>query len=358
VWPRFNGGDAVIRLGIIGCNYGRSVLLPAFRADPRCRVVALAGTDAGRTAALARELGIPQAFGDWRQLVSHEGVDAVAVATPPATQPEIAIRALQLGKPVFVEKPMAANLDAALEMKQAAGATPTMIDFEFPELPAWQAAKTMLDQGAIGALRHVAVTWNTENYATRMRLRSWKTAPEGGGGPLGNFVSHCFHYLEWFCGPITDLSARLFPLPGACDMEATVALAFSFLSGAAGSLTMSAAAYLGSGHRIEFYGEDGTLVLANLTPEYMRGFELRHARRPAAALTPVNVDSLPADPTADGRIAPVARLASRFLDAIEQRHMPTPSFAEGFRVQQLIEAARRSHASGCWTPAGPQEIVS
>ena len=46
----------MIRLGIVGTNYGRNVLLPAFRADPRCQVVALAGSDAGRTAELAVEL--------------------------------------------------------------------------------------------------------------------------------------------------------------------------------------------------------------------------------------------------------------------------------------------------------------
>jgi hypothetical protein len=48
----------VIGVGIVGCNYGRTVLLPAFRTDPRCEVVALAGTDAARTAELARAVGV------------------------------------------------------------------------------------------------------------------------------------------------------------------------------------------------------------------------------------------------------------------------------------------------------------
>ena len=70
-----------------------------------------------------------------------------------------------------------------------------------------------LAAGAVGRLRHVVVTWNVENQATRLRLASWKTRGDGGGGVLGNFVSHCFHYLEWFCGPIRGLNARLFHLP-------------------------------------------------------------------------------------------------------------------------------------------------
>src|SRR5712675_2095919 len=103
----------MVRLGIIGCNFGRTVHLPAFRNDSRCDVVALAGTDATRTDALAREAGVQLAFGDWRALVDHGSVDAVAIAVPPGNQPEIAVRALAAGKPVFLEKPLAADLAGA-----------------------------------------------------------------------------------------------------------------------------------------------------------------------------------------------------------------------------------------------------
>ncbi len=53
----------MIRLGIVGCNFGRLVPLPAFRANPRCQVVALAGTDAARTEELARNSRLPAPFG-------------------------------------------------------------------------------------------------------------------------------------------------------------------------------------------------------------------------------------------------------------------------------------------------------
>ena len=150
-----------------------------------------------------------------------------------------------------------------------------MIDFEFPELPAWQRAKALMDEKAIGKLRHVVVTWQVENHATRMRLKSWKTNGDDGGGVLGNFVSHCFHYLEYFGGPLANLYAQVFGLPGEKKpSESIVALSGQFASGAALSLSMSAASYLGSGHRVEFYGEDGTLMLVNTAADYMRGFEL------------------------------------------------------------------------------------
>ena len=340
----------MIRLGIVGCNYGRNVLLPAFRLDPRCEVVALAGTDAARTVALAKQDGVPQAFGDWAAMLERDDIDAVAIATPPRQQPAIALRALALGKPVFAEKPMAGDLESAAAMARQAGRLATMIDFGFTEVMAWRTAKAMLDRGAIGRLRHVAVTWQVENASTRLRHRNWKTSAADGGGALGNLASHSMHYLEWFCGPIARLSAQLSGLPDDPSFETDVTLGIAFQSGASGSYAMSCASYLGSGHRLEFYGEDGTLVLANPTADYMRGFDVTHARRPSKVLAqvPVETDAVDGRFPAEARIAPVSRLASRFLDAIEQRSHAQPGFAEGYRAQLLLDAVRRSHALGRW----------
>ena len=146
----------MIRIGIIGCNYGRQVHLLAFRLDSRCSVVALAGSEAARTAELARASDIPLAFGDWRALVENPEVDAITISTPPALQPSIAVHALGLGKPVFAEKPMAAEFAGAEAMVKAAASSKqaNMIDFNFSAIPAWQKAKELLDQGAIGRLRH------------------------------------------------------------------------------------------------------------------------------------------------------------------------------------------------------------
>jgi predicted dehydrogenase len=203
----------------------------------------------------------------------------------------------------------------------------------------------MLDDGAIGALRHVAVHWHVENRTVQMRTRNWKTRNDDGGGVLGNFISHCFHYLEWFCGPTARLSAKLSGLPGDQDLQTTAAIAIDFEIGSVASLSVSCASYLGSGHRVEFYGEDGTLLLHNPGADYMRGFELHYAKRPAP-LARIAVHD-PADAQyPDGRIAPVARLANKFLDAVEAGVLTQPSFAEGYRVQQLIDATQRSHRLG------------
>jgi predicted dehydrogenase len=340
----------VIRLGIVGSNYGHTVQLPAFRADRRCEVIALAGSNAARATELARADNIPKAYGDWRFLVEDPDVQAVAIATLPSLQAQIAIRALELGKPVFAEKPLASDLGAARAMLRQAAASkkPTMIDFNFHQIMAWQRAKSMLDANAIGALRHVTVHWHVESRAIQMRMRNWKTVGDDGGGVLGNFISHCFHYLEWFCGPIAGLSARVSGLPDDKELETTVAMALQLATGPLVSLSMSCASFLGAGHRIEFFGEDGTLVLHNPGADYMRGFDLMYAKRSATAVEKIPVQDAVDAEYPDGRIAPVSRLAKMFFDAIETGSPAAPGFTDGYRVQLLIDAARRSHQQGRW----------
>jgi len=119
-------------------------------------------------------------------------------------------------------------------------------------------------------------------------------------------------------------------------------------TGAGGSLQMSCASFLGSGQRIELYGDDGTLVLANPTTDYFRNFTLMQGARGDDRLHAVATADESGDPTRDSRIAPVSRLVKRFLDACESGAPAAPGFAAGYRVQQLIDAAARAHATARW----------
>src|SRR4029450_1956314 len=134
----------VIRLGIVGTNYGRTVQLPAFRADSRCEVIALAGSNSARTAELAQAAGVVKAYGDWRGLVEDKDVQGVASATSATPPAQIPIPPLQLGKPVFPKKPLASDLGAARAMFRQASVSrkPTMVDFNFHQIVAWHRAQT------------------------------------------------------------------------------------------------------------------------------------------------------------------------------------------------------------------------
>ena len=321
-------------------------------------MVAIAARGLARAEAAAQTLEIPQFVDDWRALLDPDRLDALAVAAPPDAQAEIARGALECGLHVFAEKPLALTLDSARDLAGAAvkSGLAHAIDFNFREIAALRKARDLLQAKAIGPLRHVAVTWQVESFANQARIDNWKTDRSAGGGTLSNFVSHALDYLEWLAGPITGLSARLAGMPGDGRRNDTfVSMAFQFASAAAGSLVMSAAAYRGSGHRIEFYGDDGSLVLENPKRDYMRGFVLRLASRPND-FENIDVGAPETDLWADGRVLPSSRIARRFIDWIHGGSPAQPNFTAGLRVQSLLEDARRSHETGRWVDVSAQEV--
>jgi predicted dehydrogenase len=336
-----------IKIGVVGCGFGCAVQVPAFRRDPRVEVVAIAGRRLASAQRAAGEMAIPLAFGGWDALVSCPDVEAVAIATLPSVQKEAAVAALRLGKPVFAEKPLAATLPDARAMVEASdrAGVPAMVDFNLPELDAFRTAYQLVTAGKVGRLRHVNVVWNVESRVNANRFEHWKASRDEGGGTLFNFVSHSLHYLEWFCGPITRLIAHLGRMPGDTrGGDSTAILGLDFTSGAVGAISMSASAYRGLGHRIEFYGDDGSLVLENPTEEYMRGFALRYAVRPGPLELVHRAEE--SSGTDDSRITPTASIDRRFVDWILNGSPARPDFHDALRVQTLLDAAIRSDREG------------
>ena len=340
-----------VRIGVVGIGFGQQVHVPAFRSDPRCEVVAISASTLERASQVAARLGIEKAVRVWGEMIEDPNIDAVSIAVPPSLQPEIAVAALLCRKAVFCEKPLAVTKAAALKMVAAAeqAEVANMVDFEFVEIEEWQRAKSILDSGGIGELRHIAVSWNVETHAAKAGSNSWKTSVEEGGGTLNSFVSHAFYYLEWFAGPIKKLCASMFRAPGDPRIADTLAvICLEIETGLAASLSISNHAFLGNGHRVEFYGDKGTMVLQNSADDYARGFGLLYGTRESNRLAVISSGFRAETAGGDGRIAVVARLVRRFVNWIETGVPSMPSFKEGLRVQALLEAARKSHELGCW----------
>jgi len=322
--------------------------VPAFRADSRCRVVALCARTREHAARAAERLDIAHAYGDAGKMLASGEVDAVSIAVPPALQPDLVIAAAEAGKHVFCEKPLAADLPAAertLAVVQKSGVVHAM-DFLFPDIPVWQQARSLLAAGALGALRHVAVSWRVETYAFTQGLDSWKRRSAEGGGTLSNLVSHSLYYLEWLLGPVRRMAAHLTPRETAG--EARVDAWLELASGCPVSVSVAADAFLGSGHRLEIYGDQGTLVLENRTRDYVNGFELSVGTRATGVFS-----TRPAEALAyvDGRIGAASAIVRRFVEAILSGAAVEPNLAHGLRVQHLMAAARAADRSGGWQSA-------
>ena len=346
--PPTPGAGRTISVGVIGIGFGQNVHVPALRSDPRCVITAICASNLGRARKVADRLKIPRAYGDAHALIEDPQIDAISIAVPPHQQPALIEAAAAAGKHVFCEKPVGADLESVVRAQAAVQRAKVnhAVDFMFPEIPAWQKAKELLDGGLLGPLRHVAVSWHLETYAYRMGLTdSWKVRSAGGGGTLNSFGSHCLYSIEWFLGRIARLTARLSPPPRDNRSEARFHGWLEMEDGTPVSVSLAADAFLGGGHRLEFYGESGTLVLSNATPDYVNGFELLLGRRDDPKLVLLMQEDTA---TGDGRVTAVSQILQRFFDGIAQGKAVLPGLAEGLRVQSLLEAARRADRAGQW----------
>ncbi len=353
--------DGPLRVAVIGLGFGQQVHVPAFRADSRCDVTMLCASTEAKAVEIARRLDVPRACGDWRAAVADPEIDAVSIAVPPRLQPEIVLDALRHGKAVFCEKPLAAHVYEALAVKRAAGQNlPNMVNFEICECDAWDEFRQELLPSDLGAAESIDVEWRVRTYANQHRINNWKSRPEEGGGALQAFVAHTFYLLELLKGPISQLKATL----GKADDdprsgETEVSLEAKFLHGGAATAHVETDAPPPHRHQIDVFSTSRRLRLLNVARDYISGFQIVCSGVQEAETKPLwpNGDAPRADQPAatisapDGRIAATGRLVRRFVDWALGGPPARPNFADGYRVQYLIEVARRSNAEGRWMDA-------
>ena len=142
-----------LRVAVLGAGaWARSAHVPGWQRDDRCEVVAICDVERERAAAFAAELNIREATDDWQQLVSRSDVDVVDIVTPSHTHYELACAALEAGKHVLCEKPVAYDFRqtrAAAELARKKNLK-TKLGFTFRYSPGVQFARSLLDDGFVG----------------------------------------------------------------------------------------------------------------------------------------------------------------------------------------------------------------
>lgn len=320
----------VLRIAIVGLEFGTKVLLPAFRKIAGCEVVALCGTNIEKTKALSRDLDVLHAFDNVDQMLKTLRLDAVVISAPPGPQVEIAEFALKHDVCVFAEKPLGITPVQTSRLCELARGMTTMVDFEFPEIPVWHKAKQCLGS----APSDVEVQWKVMTYTAKHFVENWKYDPHRGGGALHIFGSHMFYNLEWFMGPIRSLKAQLSKHPSdPRDTHTEFSLVIAFRSGRSAHVLVDT----------RFEGESvhiwrwNRVSIENRGSDYIKDWKLFQDGRYTLE-TPAQ--------SVDGRIMAVSSMAARFVDAGRRNDVVTPNFEAGHRVQQLIERAFDSAKNG------------
>ena len=193
-----------LRLGLIGPRGFGAFCTGAYHDANVARVVAFAGRDEANLKALAEQYGVPRTYTDWREMLRDPAVEAVHIVTPPDRHAEMAVAALQAGKHVFVEKPLAttnADAQAILEAARKAGKL-AGINYVMRYDPLYQVVLAVARAGWLGPLTHIGF----ENYASDEGLDDghWFWDPIASGGI---FVEHGVHFFD-IIGAIAQSPAR------------------------------------------------------------------------------------------------------------------------------------------------------
>lgn len=352
-------------------------------------MVALCGRDGDAVAAAAKKLGWASTEAHWKQLIRREDIDLVDVCTPGESHAEIAIAALEAGKHVFCEKPLANTVSegkamaAAAEQASAKGVR-SMVAFNYRRVPALALAKRLVEQGRLGTIRHVRAAY----------LQDWIVDPEfplvwrlqkdkAGSGALGDIGSHIVDLAQYIAGDhltqvsgVTETFIKERPLPekshglsassGATRGEVTVDDAALFHGRfAKGAVASFEATRFASGRknamRIEVNGSGGSLAF-DLESLNELSFYDNAEDTDTAGFRRILVTE-PTHPYVGAWWPPGHLLGWEhsfthevvdLIGDIWSGRDPVPSFADGLQVQQVLAAVERSAANNsCWQEVGP-----
>lgn len=324
-----------LRVGLIGAgNMGRSHS-QGWKLTPNGQITAVCDADEKRGRDLATELGVPW-FSDYKELVNGSTIDAVSIATPPFLHREVAIGAAQAGKHVFVEKPMAVEVDECermIEAAEKAGVT-LMVGQVLRFLSPFAKVLELIQAGSIGKPISASVV-RISNAVGRDWSAPWRAKTALSGGMLLEINAHELDLLRCIGGDVASVYAAggNYLHPDA-DYPDIAFVSLNFASGAVGSLYSSLASSLSetSGH---VQGDEGTIRYNGWGT---RG-TLEWRRFDQEQPTVIALDTVQLPPG-------VAYELEQFAKAVQTRSAPVVPGLDGLKVVEIAHAAYESARTG------------
>ena len=331
---------------------------------PGVRQQVLVGRDADAVAAAAGQYGWTESAADWREVLDRDDIDIVDVCVPGHLHAEVAIAALEAGKHVIAEKPLANTMAEAEKMVATAQAARergvhSMVGFNYRRVPALALAKRHIAAGRLGDVRQVRVSYLQDWLADDAAPMTWRLRRElAGSGALGDLASHAVDQVRFLLGQeVTAVNAvthTFVPQRTGADGPEEVTVddaAWSTLRTDGGAVVSLEVTRMATARKnalgIEVYGSDGALR-----------FDLESLNHLDVCLD--GADSFSRhlvteqdDPYIDGWWPPghvlgwdatFTNQAADFLAALAAGREPTPSFEDGLAVQRVLAAIETSSA--------------
>src|SRR5271157_4834156 len=216
-----------IGVGLIGTGYmGKCHALAwtgvraAFGDAPVVRRVMLCEVEEDLARRRADEFGFEASTADWRALIADPAVEVVSITTPNALHAAMAIAALEAGKHVWCEKPMAPALADSERMAAAARVSGrvSILGYNYIQSPAIRYIRKLMDRGAIGAVNHFRIEMDEDYMADAAAPFSWRSEKTAGYGALDDFAVHPMSLVATLIGsPIEAFGEMRRPYPDRPD---------------------------------------------------------------------------------------------------------------------------------------------
>jgi predicted dehydrogenase len=175
---------------------------------------AVAARDPDKVKQFAHKWGYESHYSDWRQLIEDPDIQVVDIASPNDTHADIAVAALEAGKMVLCEKPLARNLAEAQRMVDAAkkAGKPTMVWYNYRRIPAVTLAKQIIASGKLGRVFHYRAKflqdWTISAAVPQGGAALWRLDVDvAGSGVTGDLLAHCIDTAIWLNGEMESVSA-------------------------------------------------------------------------------------------------------------------------------------------------------
>jgi predicted dehydrogenase len=302
-------------------------------------------------------------------MLAEESLDAVAIATPNYLHHSMVMAALDAGKHVLCDKPLAINVPQAREMaaKAEQRGVRHFVPFTWRFVPAALYMKEIISTGFLGSLYHANVRYYVCGWGDPQGPMRWQyDKDQAGSGALGNLGSHAIHLIEWWVGRIERVYARLRTAVkerSAGDkskvpvhVDDTCAIVGDLENGALVVFDISSVALVPRiSIEISLHGSDGSLLFHDDwgSSDALTGRILamrRNDQAPALVSIPNRLAGEFVD--APDFFTPLrscfSRMAAEFIGAIRENRPARPNFHDGLRVQEVMDAVLRSATEERW----------